>query len=127
MRIEHIAIYVQDLEKMKSFYEKYFSAKANNKYHNSKSRLYTYFLRFDTGARLVLMMRSDLDVQQKTGFREGYTHLAFSAGSKGAVDSLTARLESDGYKVISGPRTTSDGYYESSVLDPENNQIEITE
>lgn len=126
MRIEHVAVYVQDLEKMKSFYETYFSATSNEKYHNPKTGLQTYFLSFEGGARFELMARPDSCDQEKQYFREGYTHLAFSVGSKELVDSLTTRLKKDGFHVISGPRVTGDGYYESCVLDPEKNQIEIT-
>ncbi len=127
MKIEHVAIYVQDLENMKNFYETYFSASSNERYHNPKTGLKTYFLSFGDGARLELMSRPDSCDQEKSYYREGFTHLAFSVGSKELVDSMTALLDKDGYKVISGPRTTGDGYYESCVLDPENNQIEITE
>lgn len=127
MKIEHIALYVTDLETMKKFYEVYFSAKSNDKYHNPTTGLETYFLSFDEGSRLELMTRPDIVSQEKPLFRTGITHLAFSTGSKELVNQLTQRLKNDGYEVISGPRTTGDGYYESCVLDPEGNQIEITE
>jgi len=127
MKIEHIALYVTDLETMKKFYEDYFSAKSNDKYHNPTTGLETYFLSFDEGSRLELMTRPDIVSQEKPLFRTGITHLAFSTGSKELVNQLTQRLKNDGYEVISGPRTTGDGYYESCVLDPEGNQIEITE
>ena len=127
MKIEHIALYVTDLETMKKFYEDYFSAKSNDKYHNPTTGLETYFLSFDEGSRLELMTRPDIVSQEKPLFRTGITHLAFSTGSKELVDQLTQRLKNNGYEVISGPRTTGDGYYESCVLDPEGNQIEITE
>ena len=58
--------------------------------------------------------------------RTGFIHGAFSVGSKEKVDELTRWLREDGYQVISGPRTTGDGYYESCILDGEGNQIEIT-
>ena len=127
MKIEHIALYVTDLETMKKFYEVYFSAKSNDKYHNPTTGLETYFLSFDEGSRLELMTRPDMVSQEKPLFRTGITHLAFSTGSKELVNQLTQRLKNDGYEMISGPRTTGDGYYESCVLDPEGNQIEITE
>ena len=127
MKVEHIALYVTDLETMKKFYEDYFSAKSNDKYHNPTTGLETYFLSFDEGSRLELMTRPDIVSQEKPLFRTGITHLAFSTGSKELVDQLTQRLKNNGYEVISGPRTTGDGYYESCVLDPEGNQIEITE
>lgn len=127
MKIEHVALYVTDLEAMKKFYEVYFSAKSNDKYHNPTTGLETYFLSFDEGSRLELMTRPDMVIQEKPLYRTGITHLAFSTGSKELVNQLTQRLKNDGYEIISGPRTTGDGYYESCVLDPEGNQIEITE
>ncbi|WP_342507968.1 VOC family protein [Sporosarcina sp. FSL K6-2383] len=126
MKIEHVALYVTDLEKMRSFYETYFSATSNDKYHNPTTGLETYFLSFDEGSRLELMTRTDMILQDKPMFRTGFTHQAFSLGSKELVDQLTSQLKNDGYTVISGPRTTGDGYYESCVLDPEDNQIELT-
>lgn len=125
MRIEHAAMYVRDLEGMREFYEKYFGAVNTSDYHNQKTGLKTHFLKFDGEARLELMTRPDMTSASNGLMDEGYIHLAFSAGSKENVDELTERLASDGFKVISGPRTTGDGYYESCVLDPEGNQIEI--
>jgi lactoylglutathione lyase len=127
MNINHVALYVQDLEKMKVFYETYFNAKANALYHNPKTGLKTFFLAFDDGCRLEIMTRENLQEIPKNPYNTGYIHLAFSAGSKDRVDEITKRLEADGYAVLSQPRTTGDGYYESCVADPENNQIEIVE
>ena len=126
MKIEHVAVYVRDLEKAKTFYETYFDAVSNELYHNPKTGLKTYFLTFGCGARLELMNRPDMEDPGKTLLRTGFIHVSFSVGSKEKVDQLTAELRADGYRVISGPRTTGDGYYESCVLDPEGNQIEIT-
>lgn len=126
MRLEHVALYVQDLESMKEFYKKYFGAVENNMYHNKNTGLQTYFLTFDDGARLEIMTRPNLENNEKSQMSLGYIHLAFSLGSKEAVDELTTRLKNDGFVVISGPRTTGDGYYESCIEDPEKNLIEIT-
>lgn len=126
MKLSHSAMYVNDLEKMKSFYVTYFEAIPNDKYHNSTTGLETYFLRFQGDSQLELMTRPDKIDAEKALYRTGLTHLAFATGSKEAVDDLTNRLRTAGFQVISGPRTTGDGYYESCVLDPENNQIEIT-
>ncbi|WP_407855798.1 VOC family protein [Enterococcus hailinensis] len=126
MRIEHVALYVKDLEKNKHFFETYFDATSNQPYHNLKTGLRTYFLTFSDGARLELMSRPEMAEKEDVLFLTGYTHLAFSLGSKVAVDQLTQRLADDGFEIISGPRTTGDGYYESCILGPENNQIEIT-
>ena len=127
MIINHIALYVNDLERMKLFYEKYFNAKSNNMYHNQKTGLKTYFLEFNNGCRIEIMTKENLNKVTKELNNIGYIHIAFSVGSKEKVDELTKIFESDGYKVISQPRITGDGYYESCIIDPENNQIEIVE
>ena len=127
MRIEHAALYVRDLEEARAFFERYFGAVSGPMYHNSRTDFRSYFLSFDGGARLELMTRPDLISREKPLTGSGYAHLAFSLGSRDAVDHLTRRLQDDGYTVLSGPRTTGDGYYESCVLDREGNQIELTE
>ena len=126
MKIEHIAIYVQDIEKMRVFYETYLNATSHAPYMNPKTQLKTYFLTFEEGARLELMCRPDMALLDKPLYRTGFTHLAFSLGSKEAVDALTQRIKEHGYPIVSGPRITGDGYYETCFLDPEGNQIEIT-
>ena len=127
IKIEHTAMYVNDLEGAKEFFEKYFNAKSNEKYHNTKTGFRSYFLSFDGGARLEIMSKPNVADDEKTLTKTGYAHLAFSVGSREKVDELTYQLEADGYSVISGSRVTGDGYYESCVLGFENNQIEITE
>ena len=126
MRIEHAAMYVNDLEKAKDFFVKYFGAVPNEGYHNKNTDFRSYFLSFDEGARLEIMTRPSMDDAEKTAARTGLIHLAFGVGSEEKVDELTARLKADGYEVLSGPRTTGDGYYESCVVGIEGNQIEIT-
>ena len=126
MRIEHIAMYVSDLEAAKDFFVTYFRAVPNEGYHNQKTDFRSYFLSFDDGARLEIMHKPRMEDAEKTLNRTGFVHLAFSVGSREAVDALTARLKQDGYSVISGPRTTGDGYYESCIVGFEGNQIEIT-
>lgn len=126
MRIEHIAMYVNDLEGAKLFFEKYFGAISNNMYHNRKTGLRSYFLTFDDGARLEIMSKPDMDDAEKSLQRTGFVHIAFSVGSKENVDALTLQMEQAGYDVISGPRTTGDGYYESLIVAVEGNLIEIT-
>lgn len=127
MYIEHVAMYVNDLEKAKAFFVQYFNASANDCYHNRKTDFRSYFLRFDDGARLELMQKPGMQNEEKFLNRTGYSHIAFRLGSKAAVDELTARLKEDGYPVVSGPRTTGDGYYESCIVGVEDNLIEITE
>ncbi len=126
MKIEHAAIYFNDLEGARNFFIKYFGAKSNELYHNPRTNFKSYFLSFDDGARLEIMNKPEMDDAPKTLNRTGFIHLAFSVGSKEKVDALTLQLKNDGYEVISGPRTTGDGYYESCVVAFENNQIEIT-
>ena len=126
MKIEHAAMYVNDLEGAKDFFIKYFEASSNEGYHNVKTGFRSFFLSFSDGARLEIMNRPDITDEGKNPARTGYIHLAFSVGSRERVDELTERLRNDGYKTISGPRTTGDGYYESCVMGPEGHQIELT-
>ena len=126
MQIEHVAMYVEDLEKTKDFFIKYFGANAGERYYNPKTELQSYFLSFDDGARLEIMQKPRVSNVRKELARTGYIHIAFSVGSREKVDELTRRLQEDGYIVVSGPRLTGDGYYESCVLCIEDNQIEIT-
>ncbi|MGE5377745.1 MAG: VOC family protein [Bacteroidota bacterium] len=126
MHIEHVAIWTDQLEVQKTFYENYFSARAGQKYKNPNTHFESYFLTFDSGARLELMQAPDVKTVQAASRRVGFAHMAFSVGSRERVDRLTGRLEADGYRIAGRPRTTGDGYYESVVLDPDGNQIEIT-
>lgn len=125
MKIEHIALYVRDLDAVRDFFMKYFGAESNSGYHNPRTDFRSYFLTFGDGSRLEVMTKPGLSGENETD-RFGYAHLAFSAGSREAVDTLTARLRADGFTVVSGPRTTGDGYYESCVAGPEGNLVEIT-
>lgn len=127
MKLEHVAMYVHDLEGMRAFFEKYFAAKSNDIYHNTKTGLKTYFLTFEDGARLELMTRPEVEEGAPSLYQAGLIHLAFSVGSKEKVDAMTKQFLADGYQVLSGPRTTGDGYYESAIVALEGNQIEITE
>ena len=126
MRIDHIAMYVNDLEKTKAFFVKYFNAAPSEGYHNKTTDFRSYFLTFDDGARLEIMNKPQMTDGEKGLNRTGFVHIAFSLGSKEAVDMLTEKMKNDGYHVISGPRTTGDGYYESCIVGIEGNQIEIT-
>lgn len=127
MKIDHIALNVMDLEGAKDFFIEFFGGTPNDMYHNPRTGLTTYFITFNDNCRLELMNRPDLTLPTYSPMRAGYVHLSFSVGSKDAVDKLTAKLAEAGYKTISGPRTTGDGYYESSVIGFEDNIIEITE
>jgi lactoylglutathione lyase len=126
MKIDHIALYVSDLEAARDFFVKYFKAVSNEGYHNLRTDFGSYFLTFTEGSRLELMTKPDLTDSGDCLNRFGYAHIAFSVGSKEAVEALTQKMVQDGYPVISGPRTTGDGYYESCILGFEGNLIEIT-
>lgn len=128
MKIEHIAIWVKDLEKMRVFYEKYFDGKSNEKYRNEKKAFESYFIAFDSGARLELMQMPQIPDSKNDIYEQftGLIHFAISVGNTEQVDSLTEKIGNDGYEIIGQPRWTGDGYYESVILDPEKNRIEIT-
>ncbi|REC48533.1 VOC family protein [Chryseobacterium pennipullorum] len=127
MKIEHIAIWVKDLEKTREFYQRYFGAVSNEKYHNPSKNFQSYFLSFDNGCRLEIMTRPDIKESRNSyeSQQYGIIHLAFSVENKEKVDELTEILRRNGYTIAGEPRTTGDGYYESVILDPENNIIEI--
>jgi lactoylglutathione lyase len=128
MQIEHIAIWTGDLARLKAFYETYFGAEAGAGYVNERRGFESYFLRFASGARLELMQMPGIPASQDDPIAQatGYIHVAFATGSQAQVDDLTDRLRHDGYTVLDGPRRTGDGYYESVVLDPDGNRVEIT-
>ena len=126
MKIEHIALYVDDLEAARDFFVRYFGAVSNDGYYNAKTGFRSYFLRFEDGARLEVMKKPGVSARDSFDEQTGYAHIAFSLGSKEKVDALTEKLKTDGYRIVSGPRTTGDGYYESCFLDGENNRIELT-
>ncbi|MBC2012023.1 VOC family protein [Listeria marthii] len=125
MKIEHVALWTTNLEKMKQFYITYFGATANDLYENKAKGFTSYFLSFASGARLEIMSRTDV-TNQLSGENLGWAHIAISTGTKEAVDELTEKLRQDGFEIAGEPRMTGDGYYESVVLDPEGNRIEIT-
>jgi len=129
MKIEHLAIWVHDLEKVKEFYVKYFEMKCSEKYTNIKKNYSSYFLSFNgASTRIEIMSRPDItDLGGKHSVSFGLTHFSISVGSKRKVDKLTEQLRFDGYKIVGEPRTTGDGYYESVIEDCEGNWVEITE
>jgi len=128
MKIEHLAIWTRELERLRAFYETYFQAHAGEKYVNQQKQFESYFLEFESGARLELMHMPRIP-DSKNDINQPYTgivHFAFSTGSENEVDLLTDRLRKDGYFIVDGPRHTGDGYYESVVFDPDGNRVEIT-
>ncbi len=126
MKIDHIAMYVNDLTGARDFFVKYLGGQANDGYHNPKTDFRSYFLTFEDGARLELMNKPGMSDPAKDLARTGFIHLSFALGSKEAVDAKTEEFRNAGYEVISGPRQTGDGYYESCVVGFEGNQIELT-
>lgn len=127
MNIEHLAIWVKDLELMKQFYLDFFELSSNELYHNPKKNFSSYFLSFEHGARIELMHRPDIAAFiENAGDKPGLAHFAISVGGREEVDALTERIRKSGYPVVGEPRTTGDGYYESVIADPEGNLIEIT-
>lgn len=128
MKIEHVAIWTRDLDRLKNFYVNYFNAVSNEKYINTRNNFESYFLTFESGSRLELMKMPSISDSKNDPLKQftGLIHIAFSTGSKEKVDELTNQLKSNGFSILDGPRTTGDGYYESTVLDPDGNRIEIT-
>jgi len=126
MKIEHVALYVNDLEAARIFFVTWLNGRSNDGYHNKTTDFRSYFITFDDGSRLEIMTKPGLADLNKPLNRTGYVHIAFSVGNKEKVDELTEKLRSAGYEVVSDPRTTGDGYYESCVVAIEGNQIEIT-
>ena len=125
MNIEHVAIYVNNLEVEREFFMKYFGAKASEKYTNFRSDFTSYFLTFDNGSRFEIMHRTGMFDPKKEKYRSGYHHIALNVGDKKDVDALTSKIEDDGMVIVAAPRKTGDGYYASIVTDPEGNEIEI--
>lgn len=128
MKIEHIALWTRNLEKIKSFYVGYFNGTVGNKYFNASKQFQSYFIQFESGSRLEIMQMPTVPENLNDIHKQhlGLIHLAFSVGSQEKVNELTDELRIAGYKVVSEPRHTGDGYYESCILDPDGNRVEIT-
>jgi lactoylglutathione lyase len=129
MKIEHVAIWTRDIEKLKDFYVTYFDGVAGDKYTNHKKQFESYFIKFDSGARLEVMQMITIPSNLNDTINQyiGLIHIAISVGSVEKVDNLTDSLRKAGYRIVSEPRYTGDGYYESCILDSDGNRIEITE
>ena len=127
IKISHLAIWARNLESLRDFYMKYFGAASNEKYINPRKGFSSYFLTFGDGdVALELMHRDGMEDAPTCNTTLGLAHFAISLGSRDAVDDMTIRLCEDGYKVLSEPRTTGDGFYESAIADPEGNYVELT-
>jgi 2-haloacid dehalogenase len=117
-RIEHVAAWVLDLERARSFYERWFHAASSSEYSSTKREFRSRFLSLDGGPRLELMVSPQEAPRQ--------AHIAISVGSRPAVDRLVKEMEEAGVQIVSAPRITGDGYYEAVIADPEGNLVEIT-
>ena len=126
MHIEHVAIWTKDLERLRTFYESHFGAIVGPRYVNTAKQFESYFLRFESGARLEIMQTGSLESAPMERQCCGYAHIAFALGSRERVCEATARLAAAGCPILDGPRVTGDGYFESVVLDPDGNRIELT-
>lgn len=128
MKIHHLAIWTHDLERLRSFYETYFKVRAGEKYQNAKTGFESYFLSFEDGGRIEIMQMPGIPATRNDPAAQftGLIHFAVSTGSVEAVDTLTETLAQSAYTVVGPARWTGDGYYESVVLDPDGNRVEIT-
>ena len=129
MILEHVAIWTENLEELKHYYIKYFGATSNEKYTNEQNKFHSYFLTFESGARLEIMTKPGIPENKNdrvTTQHKGIIHLAFDVNTKQEVDEKAKQLRSDGFKILRGPRKTGDGYYEFETLDPDGNRLEVT-
>jgi lactoylglutathione lyase len=124
LRIEHVGLWVSDIDTVAAFYAKYFGARVGALYQNPRKGFESRFLEFDSGARLELMTRVDVS-ERAPAEQLGLAHVALTVGDESRVDALATRLIADGIAPDSGPRRTGDGYYECVVRDPEGNRVEI--
>ena len=122
--LEHVGLWVSDIDTVAAFYAKYFGARVGDLYQNPRKGFESRFLEFGTGARLEIMKRTDVS-ERATAELLGFAHLALAVGDEASVDALAARFVADGLVPDSGPRRTGDGYYECVVRDPEGNRVEI--
>src|SRR6056297_1345624 len=127
MKIDHIAIWTYNLEGLRNFYVHYFDASSSEIYYNHSKEFRSYFLNFDGDCRLEIMEMPNVPKSKNIPDRNytGLSHFAIQVSSKTEVNRLTEQIRSDGFKILSEPRTTGDGYYESAVLDPDGNRVEI--
>jgi lactoylglutathione lyase len=129
MKLEHVAIWTEDLERLKNYYVKYFGGKSNDKYFNPVKNFESYFLTFESGARLEIMKKPDIPSNLNDTIikqHQGIIHLAFGVETMAEVEGKLKELQQNGYQILSGPRKTGDGYYEFETLDPDNNRLEVT-
>jgi len=124
MRLEHVGLWVSNIDIVSAFYAKYFGARVGELYQNPRKGFESRFLEFDTGARLEIMRRTDVSQRAEKELL-GFAHVALVVGDDAKVDALAKRFVADEVTPDSGPRRTGDGYYECVVRDPEGNRVEI--
>lgn len=127
MKIDHIAIWTTDLERLRTFYMKYFGATSNEKYFNPSKNFSSYFLSFEGDCSIEIMEMPGIPESENDIYKQfqGLIHFALHVDSKAEVDKLTEILRTDGVEIVGEPRTTGDGCYESVILDPDGNRVEI--
>lgn len=121
MRIDRSYLWVRDLEAARLFFEKYFGVSAGERHRDTAGRSW-YLLTFDEGSELELVREDGPEAKGASGATGA---LSLSLGSKQDVDDLTLRLFRDGYRIEGLPCVTSQGRYESCVLDGEGNRIHV--
>ncbi|MBY0482701.1 MAG: VOC family protein [Chitinophagaceae bacterium] len=129
MTLEHIAIWTENLELLKDYYVNYFDGTSNEKYSNPSTQFQSYFISFKSGARLEIMAKPNIPNNRNDTIKmqhKGIIHLAFGVETKEEVEEKAKQLAASGFKILSGPRKTGDGYYEFETLDPDNNRLEVT-
>ena len=128
MIIEHIAIWTADIERLKTYYIDFFGGQTNSKYRNEAKQFESYFISFESGARLEIMTRVDINTEVPNSVSPylGMAHIAFGVKDMKKVNDQAALLRRAGYSILSGPRRTGDGYYEFETTDPDGNLIEVT-
>jgi len=129
MLLDHIAIWTKHPEELKNYYSTFFDGEPNNKYTNPVSGFESYFLTFESGTRLEIMSKPDIPENKNDTIgkqHEGIIHFAFGVSNKQEVDNKAIQLTQAGFRILSGPRKTGDGYYEFETLDPDNNRLEVT-
>ena len=128
MKLEHVAIWTEQLDVLRDYYIKYFQGSSNAKYVNEMKGFQSYFISFESGARLEIMSRIDIPPNLNDHIKQylGIIHIAFAVETMEEVDKKAEELGTAGYSILSGPRRTGDGYYEFETLDPDNNRLEVT-
>ncbi len=128
MKLEHIAIWTNQLEILRGYYERYFNAESNAKYTNPTTGFESYFLTFKSGARLEIMSKPNIPDNLNDTIDAQYLgliHFAFEVETMREVEEKALELSKAGFKILRGPRKTGDGYYEFETLDPDNNRLEV--